>query len=198
MDDIRSGIDPVIKRRTTSDTLPWTFERCAVGCIDTHRAAWKNAKHAQQWTNTLATYAFPVIGSKHIADVSRADVLKVIEPIWYTKNETAGRVRNRIERVIDWAVARELRPDGRNPASWKGNLDQALPASTSVTKVKPQPAVAIDDVQQAYATIKCREGIAPLCLQFLILTAARSGRYLVRDRHPECSVECASHQNEVR
>lgn len=174
LDDIRAGIDPVIKRKATSDTLPWTFERCAIGYIDSHQAGWKNAKHAQQWTNTLTTYAFPVIGSKHIADVNRADVLKVIEPIWTTKNETAGRVRNRIELVIDWAVARDLRPDGKNPAAWKGNLDQALPSAASVAPVKPQPAVSVDDVQQAYELIKAREGIAPLCMQFLILTAARS------------------------
>lgn len=174
LSDIRAGVDPVLKRKATSDALPWTFERCAIGYIDSHRAGWKNAKHAQQWTSSLATYAFPVIGSKHIADVGRSDVLKVIEPIWCTKNETASRVRNRIERVIDWAVARDLRPDGKNPAAWKGNLDQALPAASSVSPVKPQPAVAIDEVQAAYATIQAKEGIAPLCLQFLILTAARS------------------------
>lgn len=174
LDDIRAGVDPVIKRKATSDTLPWTFERCAIGYIDSHRAGWKNAKHAQQWTNTLTTYAYPVIGSKHIAEVGKADVLKVIEPIWQTKNETANRVRNRIELVIDWAVARDLRPDGKNPAAWKGNLDQALPSAASVAPVKPQPAVAVDEVQQAYELIKAREGIAPMCMQFLILTAARS------------------------
>ncbi len=79
--DIRAGVDPVVKRKTTGDALPWTFERCALGYIDSHRAGWKNAKHAQQWTNSLTTYAFPVIGSKHIADVGKADVIKVIEPI---------------------------------------------------------------------------------------------------------------------
>jgi len=172
--EVKAGIDPVLRRREVRDHIEWTFETCATAYIVSHRAGWKNAKHAQQWTNTLVTYAYPLIGKKHIKDITKADVIRVIEPHWLTKNETINRVRNRIELVIDWAVARELRPDGRNPASWKANLDQSLPAPSKVAKTVNHPAVHIDEAHSAMERIKSSQGVGSLCLQFVILTAART------------------------
>ena len=118
LDQIRAGIDPTAERRSKRNTVEWTFERTALAYIAAHAPSWKNEKHGQQWGNTLTAYAFPVFGHKHVRDVTKADVLAAIEPIWSTKNETATRVRNRIELVLNYAVQRELRPEGLNPARW--------------------------------------------------------------------------------
>ena len=127
LDAIRKGVDPAAERRAKRTTVEWTFKKTATAYIEAHRAGWRNSKHADQWTNTLTAYAFPVFGDKHVRDVTKGDVLAAIEPIWATKNETADRVRNRIELVLTYAVQRELRPEGLNPARWRGNLDAALP-----------------------------------------------------------------------
>ena len=107
-----------------------TFAEGATPYIDQHTAAWKNEKHAAQWTATLRTYAEPVLGQLLVRDVTSAHVVKVLEPIWRTKTETATRVRSRIELVLDFAAARGLR-EGPNPARWRGNLDAAFPQPTA-------------------------------------------------------------------
>jgi integrase-like protein len=112
-----------------------TFKQCAERYIEAHKAGWKNAKHAAQWASTLETYAYPVIGGIPVNKIGSNGgtdmVLKVLEPIWYNKTETAGRVRGRIESILDWAKARDYR-DGENPARWKGHLDKLLPARSKV------------------------------------------------------------------
>lgn len=129
LDQIRAGTDPAADKRSKRTAVEWTFKKTALAYIEAHRAGWRNAKHATQWENTLETYAYPVFGDKHVRDVGKGDVLAVIEPIWTTKNETAVRVRSRIELVLAYAVQREYRPEGPNPARWRGNLDMALPAA---------------------------------------------------------------------
>ncbi len=121
------------------------------------------------------TYAFPVFGHKHVRDVSKGDVLAAIEPIWATKNETATRVRNRIELVLNYAVQRELRPEGLNPARWRGNLDAALPKASKVAKVEHHAALAIDEMHDFMQRLRSAEGTGARALEFAILTAARSG-----------------------
>ncbi|HMO48794.1 MAG TPA: integrase arm-type DNA-binding domain-containing protein [Rubrivivax sp.] len=172
---IRAGNDPAAERRTKRSTVEWTFQKTAEAYIAAHRAGWKNEKHADQWGNTLQAYAYPHFGAKHVRDVSKADVLAAIEPIWSTKNETAVRVRSRIELVLNYAVQRELRPEGLNPARWRGNLDAALPKAAKVAKVEHHAALEIDGMHAFMQRLGKAEGMGARALEFAILTAARSG-----------------------
>ena len=175
LDQIRKGVDPAADRRAKRKTVEWTFKKTAEAYIEAHRAGWKNPKHAQQWENSLATYAYPVFGDKHVRDVGKGDVLAVIAPIWTTKNETATRVRNRIELILSYAVQHEYRPEGLNPARWRGNLDAALPKAGKVARVEHHTALPIDDMHAFALRLRAMDGMAARALEFGILTAARSG-----------------------
>ena len=172
-DDIRNGTDPIAERRAKSATVEWTFERCALAYIDGHAPSWKNAKHAQQWRNTLATYAYPVFGSKHVRDVGKTEVLQAIEPQWTTK-KTMARVRERIELVLSWATVRGYR-SGDNPAVWRGNLDQVLAKPSKVSKVVPHRSLPYPLMQAFMTKLKKADGLGARCLELLIYTACRSG-----------------------
>ena len=172
---IGAGTDPAAERRAKRVTVEWTFERTAQAYIAAHAPAWKNVKHGQQWANTLEAYAYPHFGDKHVRDVSKADVLAAIEPIWTTKNETATRVRNRIELVLSYAVQREMRPEGANPARWRGNLDAALPKASRVARVEHHTALPIDDMHAFMVRLRKAEGMGARALEFAILCASRSG-----------------------
>jgi integrase len=172
---IKDGTDPAAERRASRKTVQWTFKKTALAYIEAHRAGWRNVKHASQWENTLETYAYPVFGDKHVRDVSKGDVLAVIEPIWATKNETAVRVRSRIELVLAYAVQREYRPEGPNPARWRGNLDMALPAARKVAKVEHFEAVPIDEAHAFMVRLQQAAGMGARALEFAILTASRTG-----------------------
>ncbi len=174
-DTIRSGADPAAERRAKRVTVEWTFKKTAEAYIAAHTPGWKNPKHGQQWGNTLAAYAYPMFGAKHVRDVTKADVLSAIEPMWSTKNETATRVRNRIELVLNYAVQRELRPEGLNPARWRGNLDAALPKPGKVARVEHHAALPIDDMHTFMQRLRKADGMGARALEFAILTAARSG-----------------------
>ena len=177
------GSDPIAKRgaqraqeRLTA-ARSVTFRDCAEQLISSHEAGWKNEKHRQQWRNTLITYAYPVLGAIPVGDVSTDLVLKVLEPIWATKTETASRLRGRIEAVLNWAKAREMRT-GENPAQWRGHLDHLLPARSKVRRVVHHPAMPYRDVPAFMARLRRREGITPRALDFTILTAARTSEAL--------------------
>lgn len=172
---IRAGVDPAAERRATRKTVEWTFKRCGEAYIEAHRAGWRNAKHGSQWENTLTTYVYPKFGHKHVRDISKGDVLAAIEPEWSTKNETMVRVRNRIELVLAWAMQREYRPEGPNPARWRGNLDVALPKPSSVNKREHFEAVAIDDMHAFMQRLQEAAGQGARALEFAILTASRTG-----------------------
>ncbi|MBX9793377.1 MAG: integrase arm-type DNA-binding domain-containing protein [Burkholderiaceae bacterium] len=172
---IRAGTDPAAERRATRKTVEWTFKRCGEAYIEAHRASWRNAKHGSQWENTLATYVYPKFGAKHVRDVSKADILAAIEPEWSTKNETMVRVRNRIELVLAWAMQREYRPEGPNPARWRGNLDAALPKPSKVNQREHFEAVAIDDMHAFMQRLQAAAGQGARALEFAILTASRTG-----------------------
>ncbi|OQW86208.1 MAG: integrase [Rhodoferax ferrireducens] len=174
-DGIQKGVDPVLARRATQSNIAWTFKTCALAYIETHRAAWKNAKHAQQWENTLETYVYPHFGDKHIKDVDTEDVTNAIRPLWSTKNETMVRVRNRIELVLSWAAAQGYRPKGFNPAQWRGHLDQVLPKPSKVNKRTSFEAMPIDAMFTFLHRLGMIEGMSARCLEFTILTACRSG-----------------------
>lgn len=154
-----------------------TFKSAAEKFIEANKAAWRNEKHAAQWTATLATYAYPTFGSSAVADVRASDVLKVLSPIWSTKPETASRLRGRIEAVLDYSAVHGWR-EGENPARWKGGLEMTLPARTKVRAVKHHAAMAYADVPAFLARVQQVPGMAALAFQFLILTAARTGEVL--------------------
>lgn len=149
------------------------FDQCAKTYIETYRAGWRNAKHVQQWMNTLATYVYPTLGSVAVADVDVAMVMKVLQRIWNIKPETAGRVRGRIEAVLDWAKARGFRT-GENPARWRGHLSKLLPARSKVQVIKHHAALPYNEIGPFMAELRAREGSAAAALEFLILTAART------------------------
>jgi integrase len=150
-----------------------TFEECAKAFIEAKKVGWRNSKHAAQWSSTLETYAYPIFGSLPVQTVDTAMVMKVLEPIWTTKTETASRVRSRIENVLDWARTREYR-QGENPARWRGHIENLLPARSSVRKVKHHAALPYDQMKSFTKALKNEDGVAALALEFLILTACRT------------------------
>jgi integrase len=154
-----------------------TFDDCAAAYIKAHEAGWRNAKHRQQWANTLTTYVTPVFGKVPVGDVNVAMVMNVVEPLWSTKPETAGRVRGRIEAVLDWAKAREHR-NGENPARWRGHLSNLLPARSKVRAVKHHAALPYTEIGSFMVDLRARESTAASALQFLILTAARTNEVI--------------------
>jgi integrase len=154
-----------------------TFDECATAYIASHRAGWRNAKHAAQWTSTLETYASPVFGKVPVQAVDVALVMRVLEPLWSVKPETASRVRGRIESILDWAKVRGHR-DGENPARWRGHLDHLLPARSKVRKIKHHAALPYGDVPVFMVALRGREAVAARALEFAILTAARTGEVL--------------------
>lgn len=172
--------DPLIKRREAqlenklASRKYVTFKACAEAYINAHRAEWKNPKHVQQWENTLATYSYPVFGDLPVASIDEALVLKVLLPIWDSKTETATRLRGRIESVLDWATFNKYR-DGENPARWKGHLDNSLAKPNKIAKVVHHPALPYREIGAFMAELRTREGLGARALEFLILTACRSG-----------------------
>jgi len=173
------GIDPiearnVVKAAQAAEQAKFmTFKQCAEQCILDRAPGWKNDKHAKQWAATLKTYAYPVIGKLSVADIDLALVLKIIKPIWQDKTETASRVRNRIEIILDWAKVHGHR-SGDNPARWKGFLDQILPAPSQVSPVKHFAALPYADLPDFMTKLRQRNSISARALEFTILTAMRT------------------------
>jgi integrase len=180
---ILDGIDPRQARREAkaaallAEAKAMSFDQCAEAYVEAHRAGWKSDKHAGQWGATLKTYATPVFGKIDVAAVDVGLVLKVLEPIWSSKNETAHRVRGRVESVLDWAKARGHR-SGENPARWRGHLDQLLPARGKVHKVEHHAALPYAELPAFMRDLRKRYGVAVLALEFCILTATRTSETL--------------------
>jgi integrase len=176
---LKDGIDPLdakqearhAKRIEAAKTI--TFKEAAERYIKAHRPAWKSPKHADQWRNTLTTYAFPTFGHLPVAAVDTGLVMRAIEPVWGSKTETASRTRGRIEAVLGWATVRGYR-SGANPATWRGHLDKLLPAKTRVSKVRHQPAMAYADLPAFMVRLRAADSISATALEFLILTATRT------------------------
>lgn len=177
---IAQGIDPVEDARIlrsqliASQASAITFSQAATQYIDAHKDSWRNAKHAQQWTNTLQVYAYPKIGRMLVRDVALPQILAILEPIWRDKTETASRVRGRIESVLDWAAVRGYRADN-NPARWKGLLDKMLPAPGKITKTDHHRALPYKELPAFMARLSEQGGMGARALEFTILTASRSG-----------------------
>jgi len=177
------GTDPIEDRKARrlqaqlDAAKAMTFKQCADAYISAHRKGWRSAKHAGQWETTLATYAYPIIGALPVAAVDTGLVLKVLEPIWSSRPETASRLRGRIERILDWAKARVYR-DGENPARWRGHLEHQLPARSKVSMIEHYAALPYAELPVFMADLRRREGITPRALEFAILTAARVGEVI--------------------
>jgi len=193
--DIREGRDPIADRKAAKQALlaaagrRATFREAAEAFMSAHEKSWANPKHRQQWKNTLEAYAYPVIGELAVGDVALAHVLKVLEPLWSTKTETAKRLRGRIEQVLDAAQARgQIDGPWQNPARWRGHLDKLLAKPSRVAKPTHHRALAIDDAGAFMARLREQQGMGARALEFAILTAARSGE--VRGaRWPEIDLE---------
>ncbi len=178
-----SGQDPIrarqdaraVSKRCEAQGTP--FRDCAEQLIASHEASWRNAKHRAQWRSTLKAYVYPVIGDVPVSAVDTTLVMKVLEPIWAAKPETANRIRGRVEAVLDWAKARGMR-EGQNPASWRGHLDHLLPARSKLKRVRHHPALPYIEVSSFMAALRAQNGISARALEFVILTAAGTGEAL--------------------
>lgn len=174
--EIKTGNDP---RESFSQTTTPTFLECFQEFLATKEAGWKNQKHRAQWHMTLNVYAKPLHKLK-VSDITTQDVVKILQPIWLSKQETASRLRGRIEAVLDYAKAMEWRT-GENPALWRGNLKLILPHYSKTRNVKHHPALQFDDMSSFYSILRAREALVARLLEFTILTACRSGE--ARDAH---------------
>lgn len=185
---IRENIDPIDhaaeeKRKAEKERLDrlaaekakMTFKAAALAYIADKEDEWRNPKHIAQWTSTLTTYAFPVIGDLAVEDVELRHVLDVLRPIWKGKTETASRLRGRIERVLSWAMSRDYRPQGLNPARWRGHLDNMLAAPSKAKTTKHHAAVPVAEMGDFMKRLRASKGMGAKALEFAILTAARSG-----------------------
>lgn len=177
---LRDDQDPIEKRQARRSAMAserqaaLTFAQCAAAFIAVKENEWKNAKHGEQWRTTLATYADPVIGKMLVRDVQQAHILKILEPIWTTKTETASRLRGRIENVLDYASARGYR-QGDNPARWRGHLDKILATPSKVAKVEHHTALDYGHIGAFMVEIRRQFSMGARALEFAIITAARSG-----------------------
>ena len=154
-----------------------SFADCARKYIDSHKAGWRNEKHVEQWQNSLDTYAGPVIGELAVKDVDTALVLRILEPIWSKKPETASRVRGRIERILDYARVRGYR-SGENPALWRGHLDKLLPSAMNKKTREHHAALPYDELPAFVRDLRQQGGNAARALEYLILTTARTGEVI--------------------
>ncbi len=183
---VKAGVDPLAEReRVAAEALATaqaakvagvTFREAAEIHMKANRDGWRNPKHRQQWENTLSTYVYPVFGDLPVAEVDTPHVIKALEPIWRLKPETASRVRQRIETVLDASKARGFRK-GENPARWRGHIDQVLPKRTKLSRGH-HAAMPYGEVPAFLADLRKREAVAALALEFTILTAARTGEVI--------------------
>jgi len=153
------------------------FRDCASKYIDAHRESWKNQKHAAQWESALTTYAYPFIGEMMVSEIDTHDIMKVLEPIWKIKTETASRLRGRMESILSWATVNRYR-SGENPARWKGHLDQLLAKRSRLQKVQHHAALPYNRISEFVRAMQAQEGTAALALRFAILTACRTNEVI--------------------
>ncbi|MGH7056810.1 MAG: tyrosine-type recombinase/integrase [Acetobacteraceae bacterium] len=151
-----------------------TFAAVAERYLAAHEGSWRNPKHRQQWHNTLRAYVLPEIGKTPVAAVAVGDVMRILEPIWREKPETASRVRGRIESILDYAIGREWRADD-NPARWRGRLQSLLPARNRARDVQHHAALPWREIGAFMVALRKQNGMGAMAAEFAILTAARLG-----------------------
>ena len=191
--DIRDGKNPLHEKRARESAMiaaaakNKTFKECAEFYMEAHSAEYKNDKHRKQWPSTLETYAYPIIGKMLVSDISMRNILDVLnqpvkEPktgkklgtLWDTKTTTASRLQGRIKTVLDFAIVNEYRP-GTNPALWSGYLDTQLAAPNKIKRVEHHPAIPYASIGDFMTKLRVNTSISAKALEFLILTAVRSG-----------------------
>ena len=180
---LADGIDPLAKKHSDllvkrmADANIITFDKAAAAFIQANSPAWRNAKHGDQWRNTLATYASPVIGALPVSKIETAHVLRILSPIWATKTETATRVRGRIEKILDWAKVQGYRT-GDNPAAWRGHLSEALPTPSKVADAGHHAALALAEIGAFMVALRAAQGAGARAMELIILTATRTSEVL--------------------
>ena len=180
---LRGGIDPIearkaeIQTRKAETAKVKTFRECSDAYIADREPEWKSPKQAALWRSTLSRYAHPIIGDLSVQSVDTALVLDILKPIWSEKTETATRVRNRIEAVLDWAGVQKYR-EGENPARWRGHLEKILAKPSKVTKLVHRPALPYAEMGAFMAKLRSHDAIGALAFEFLILTATRTSEVI--------------------
>lgn len=182
--DINHGGRPLAKWKPTApvnqpaepENQP-TFRTYAQSCIDSKKAEWRNEKHGAQWYATIKKYADPVIGNKRLDQIDTDDILKILNPIWHTKTETASRLRGRIEWVLASATTRKLRT-GLNPATWRGHLETILPKPNKIKEAEHHKALPYQNIPEFIGKLREMDGVAALALEFVILNANRTGEVI--------------------
>jgi len=183
---IKAGIDPLasrdeakkarraeLARAKAEQAKAMTFKQCAEMYIAAHANGWKSDVHRKQWSSTLSTYAFPIMGDLSVSDIETAHIVKAVDPIWARIPETAKRVQSRIATVMDYATARGFRT-GANPARWAGHLDTLLPARGKIAKVEHHAALPFAEIPQFMAELHGKESTSARALEFVILTGVRT------------------------
>lgn len=180
---LTDGIDPLATKRgdlltkRLADANVITFDKAATAFIEANSPAWRNAKHADQWRNTLATYASPVIGTLPVSKIETAHVLRILSPIWSSKTETATRIRGRIEKILDWAKVQGYRT-GDNPAAWRGHLSEALPTPSKVADAGHHAALPWVEMGAFMTHLRAAQGAGARAMELIILTATRTSEVL--------------------
>jgi len=180
IEQIAQGIDPILERRAqkaaimASQAKSVTFEQLAQEFINKKSLEFKTSKQTQKLTTMLKSYAYPIIGPMVVSDIERAHVVKLLEPIWLIKNETARRTRTYVEQVLNLAIAKGIRA-GENPARWKGNLDQSLAAPNKIARVEHYASLPYQQLPEFMAKLRKQQWLGARALELLILTVGRSG-----------------------
>jgi integrase len=167
------GGDPLAEKRA-ANVRSLTFSECVTAYIDIKLSEFKSEKHQKQWISSLERLAMPSLGDKLVRDIDTKDVLRMLEPHWRVRTVTAKKLRGRVEAVLTWATVAGHR-EGDNPAAWRGNLKELLPAPGKIAKAQNQPTLSLADASRWWADLAQRDGMAARALEFLALTAARSG-----------------------
>jgi integrase len=175
---LADGIDPLTEKRAARRVAATvagapTFEKVAAEYIASRKGAWRDPVRAERWASSLKNHAAN-ISRLPVTDITTDDVLRALKPIWTKKSDMAGKVRGRIENIIDYAVAKKYRPEGPNPASWKGPLGKLLPPLSQVRTIVHHPSVPFAEVPALFARIRAVGGVTTNALGFVLLTAVRS------------------------
>lgn len=180
---VRAGRDPVAERRAERERQKAaarkqiSFKDAAQAYFDAHERKWASQKTRDVFMARLTTFVYPHLGALAVSDISTADVLKVLEPLWHSKTETAARTRGYIEAILAFATVKGYRT-GDNPARWAGHLREALPSPAAIAPEKHYAALPVAELPAFYKTVATMGGMAALALRFLILTAARTGEII--------------------
>jgi integrase len=183
-----AGTDPIDARKQAvsalraSSAMQVSFKDACERYIERRGEQWRNDRSATAWRSSLEMHAYPVVGKLAVADVERAHIVKLLTPLWTNGEDgrlvTAMRLRGRIEKILDYARECGWRPEGPNPAVWKGRLENVLPDPTELRRLKPvehHPRVPEAELYGFMVALREAQGSGPRCLEFVALTGARSG-----------------------